>query len=125
MNRPSDPEHDDLDLVAPECRPTTDRIQRVLDGDGSLAEFDADPHPALCPTCRERVCAARVLLAALATAPEAPVAPARSTGSILAAVRADHRARIRRRVFAAAGGLAVAAVVAVVIWLRWPAPQPD
>jgi hypothetical protein len=125
MTRTDHPEPDDLDLVAPACRPTTERLQRVLDGDGTLVELDTDPHPAVCLTCRERIRAARGMLAALATAPEAPVAPAGLSGSILAAVRADRRARLRQRVFAAAGGLAVAAAVVLVIWLRWPVPQSD
>jgi hypothetical protein len=118
MNRPSHPELDDADPVAPACRPTTDRIQRVLDGEAAEG-LDADPHSAVCPICRERIRAARLFLAAVA---ERPAVRAGLTDSILATVRADRRARLRRRVFAAVGGLAVAATVALVVWLNRPTP---
>src|SRR5262249_41064974 len=113
MNRPSHPGLDDADPVAPACRPTTDRIQRVLDGEAAEG-LDADPHSAVCPICRERIRAARLFLAAV---PERPAVRAGLTDSILATVRADRRARLRRRVFAAVGGLAVAATVALVVLL--------
>jgi hypothetical protein len=122
MNRP--PESELPDPVAPGCRPTTDRLQSVLDGVTSAAALDTDAHAVVCPVCRDRIRAARVLLAGLPTVTAPPSMPVDLAGSILAAVRSDGRARYRRRVFAAAGGLAIAATVAVVVWLRWPTPQP-
>ena len=114
------------ELVPPECRPTVDRLQRVLDGDLSADVLDADPHRAACPACRERVAAARLLVSVLAKPADA--APPGLADRILEGVRADRRARSRRRAFAVAGGLAVAAAVALVVWLRWPGdtgPAPD
>src|SRR5687768_13555372 len=85
--------------VPPECRATVDLIQRVLDGEAT--DLDADAHAGACPTCRERVRAARVLLSVLALPSEAVAVPSNFTDSVLGAVRADRRARTRRRAFAA------------------------
>lgn len=107
---------DTADLTPPACGPTLARLQAALDGDGPLDPLDADPHALGCPVCRERIRAARVLLAALA-APTVPATlPPAFTNSILAAVRADRRARSRRQVFALAGGLAAAAAVLVAVF---------
>lgn len=115
----------DHDPIPPTCRPTTDRLQAVLDGELDAAAIDADPHPAACRTCRERVAAARVVLAVLAN-PE-PVAPsAGMTDAILAAMKADRYARIRRRSYAASIGVlaAVAASVMLIAWLTKSPPVP-
>jgi hypothetical protein len=115
------------ELVPPACRPTVERLQGVLDGDLPSAALDADPHAAACAACRERVAAARLLASVLAAPAEATPAPPGLTDRILEAVRADRRAGARRA-FALAGGLAVAAAVALVVWLRWPndaTPAPD
>lgn len=107
----------------PACAPTADRIQAVLDGllpPGALA---ADPHPALCPACRGRVRAARLVLAALAGPVNPITVPAGLANAILVGVRADRRARTRRRAFALVGGLAAAAAVAVAVWMNWPKSQ--
>src|SRR5437763_757154 len=61
MTFPSDP-----DLTPPACEPTVARLQAVLDGDLPADALDADPHPAACPTCAERIRAARLMLAMLA-----------------------------------------------------------
>jgi hypothetical protein len=96
-----------------------DRLQLVLDGELGQAALDADPHPAVCAACRERIAAARMLLSVLATPPEPIPLPTGMTDAILTAVRQDRRGRVRRRVFALAGGVAVAAAVVVAVWLRW------
>lgn len=114
------PEPDDL--VPPACRPTTDRLQAVLDGDARAAALDADPHAVACPACRDRVRAAFVLLGALPATPRTTVR-VDLADTIVAAVRADARSRFRRRVLT--GVCALAASVALVVWLRWPTPQPD
>ncbi len=118
------PFEEDADAVPPGCRPTTDRLQAALDGDLPPAVLDADPHPAVCPVCRERVRAARLLLAALADPPPRPGASPGLTASILAAVKTDRRARSRRRAFALAGGLAAAAAVLVAVWVFTSPAQP-
>jgi hypothetical protein len=115
MLKPYDPT-DNAEPVPPQCRATVELLQRALDGDASAEALDADAHPGACPTCRERLRAARVLLAALAV-PAAPVVvPSGFADRVLGAMKADRRARSRRRVFAAVGGLAVAAAVLVGVW---------
>jgi len=104
--------------VLPMCRPTVDRIQSVLDGEQTADALDADPHAIACPVCRERIRAARLLLIALAEYP-APAASPDLTNTIVAGVRADRRMRMRRRVFAAVGGCAVAAAVLIGVWAWW------
>jgi hypothetical protein len=114
------------ELLPPACRPTVDRLQGVLDGDYHATALEADPHLVACAACRQRVAAARLLVSMLAAPTESRPASPRLADRILDAVRDDRRARSRRRVFAAAGGLAVAAAVALVVWLRWPADAgPD
>ncbi|MBY0461510.1 MAG: hypothetical protein K2V38_29685, partial [Gemmataceae bacterium] len=56
----------------PECTPTLDALQRVLDGeaDTTLDALAAGRHARACPTCRERLRAAQMLLAVLAAPPE-------------------------------------------------------
>jgi hypothetical protein len=108
-----------------------------LTGDLTVDALDADPHLATCADCRERVAAARLLVSVLAT-PAAPTKPpAELTNRILDALAADgveqpgsdagtpgtarsSRPARRRWAFAFVG-LALAASVALVVWLRWPA----
>lgn len=128
MAKPYDPA-DDSDPVAPECRATADAIQRVLDGVAAPETLDADPHAGACPACRERLRAARVLLAVLA-APGDPVpVPAAFTDRVLSAVRADRTASVRRRrMLSVAGVLALAAAVLVGAWViidTNPVPAPE
>lgn len=111
------------DPTPPACAPTAERIQAVLDGQLSPDALAADPHPAACPACRERVRAARLVLAALAEPCEPITVPAGLTNAILAGVRADRRARTRRRVLAYVGGFAAAAAIALAVWLNWPKPR--
>lgn len=120
MNRPP-PETEDYEPVDPACRPTTARLQLLLDGDANADEFESDPHTVTCRACRERVRAARLVLAAMAV-PAVPIVPGGLTSSILAGVRVERRGRVRRQVFAAVGGFAIAATVAIVVWVSWPAP---
>src|SRR4051794_26454018 len=111
MTVPFDPE-----LIPPACEPTVARLHAVLDGDLPADVLDADPHPATCSTCAERIRAARLLLTALAEPPESMPLPAGLTNAILAGVRADRRKRLRQRVGLAVGGLAAAATVVVAVW---------
>ncbi|WP_439627138.1 hypothetical protein [Gemmata sp.] len=114
--------------VGPECRATVDRLHLVMDGDLGAAALDADPHPAVCSACRDRIATARLVLSVLAT-PEPVVLPAGLHDRIVAAVCADRVAekeqrfrRIRRQAYAGALGipLAIAASVALVGWLQPP-----
>src|SRR5438270_9864416 len=110
MLKPYDP-FDESDPVPPECRATVDRIQRALDGDISAAALDADAHAGACPTCRERVRAARVLLSVLATPSEPVAVPEGFADRIVQSMWADRHARTRRRSYAAAIGALAAAVL--------------
>lgn len=116
-------DYPEIDPTPPACAPTADRIQAVLDGLLPPDALAADLHPAACPVCRERVRAARLVLAALAEPCEPITVPAGLTNAILAGVRADRRARTRRRVLAYVGGFAAAAAIAVAVWMNWPKPQ--
>ena len=86
--------------VPPECRATVARIQSVLDGDASES-LDADAHPIACPTCRERVRAARVLLSVLATPSEPVPVPADFADRVVKAMWAEKHVRTRRRSYVA------------------------
>ncbi len=99
------------------CGPTLAAVHAVLDGDTSPAAVESDAHALGCPSCRARVAEARVLLAALALPPQSVTVPSRFAPGVLSAVRADRRARTRRRLLVSVGGgLAVAAAVMVAVW---------
>ncbi len=132
---PIDP-FDPVTLVPPVCQATVKRLQGILDGELPADALDADPHPAACAACRERVAAARLMISVLGLATEPAPIPSGLTERILDAVQADHaerRVRTRRRVFAFTGGLAIAAAVVIAVYLNWPtktqpnnpAPPPD
>ena len=82
--------------LAPACGPTMELVQRILDGELPAAALNADPHPALCDACRERIAIARLMQKTL-MAPSSPCVPSGLTESILSAAREDRLARIRRR----------------------------
>jgi hypothetical protein len=103
------------------CGPTLERIQAVLDRIHPPAILATDRHPAECAACRQRVRAARVLLDSFAN-PPATAIPAGFTDSIVAAVRADRRWRLRQRFYALTGGSLVAAALAIVVFLNQPKP---
>ncbi|MCI0701784.1 MAG: hypothetical protein L0241_11930 [Planctomycetia bacterium] len=117
--------------IPPQCRATVELLQRVLDGDERAESLDADPHPAACLSCRERLRAARVLLSALSVPNEPVSVPVGFTDTILSAVKADQRYRARRRAFATVGGLAVAAALVIGVWFiakgtsENPNPNPN
>ena len=112
MHTALDPFTDDRP-VPPECRATADRLQLALDGDALFD--DTDTHAVACLACRDRVRAARVLLAMLAT-PEPVAVPAGFSARVLTAVAADRRVQTRGRVYKAAAWLALAAAVLVGAW---------
>jgi len=99
----------------PECRATVARLQTVLDGEAPPEALDADPHPVVCTTCRERIGAARVLLSVLSQ-PSAPTAvPTDFSARVVKAVREDRRAR-RHGAYKVAAGLALAATVLLAVF---------
>src|SRR5262245_36996490 len=100
--------------VPPVCRPTVDRLQLVLDGALPAAALDADAHATACPACRARIAAARLVLSALAAPGGFPI-PSGLTDGILSAVREDCYARIRRRSYAVAVGVAVALAASLLL----------
>lgn len=106
-------------FLTPDCGQTVARLQFVLDGELPATALDHDPHAVACPQCRERIATARVVLANLPLPADPP--DAQLTRQILAAVSAnaerDRGERSRRRVFALAGGLAIAASLWLGIWL--------
>ncbi len=115
------PEHEVS--VPPACRATTDRIQRTLDGELAVDRWPLDAHIGECGDCRERIHAMRLLLAALAV-PRPPITvPAGLSKSILASVHSDRRDRARVRMLARVGSFALAASVALVVWLNVPTPS--
>ena len=109
--------------VPPDCRETVDRLQSVLDGDLPVTELDADPHPLSCITCQQRIAAARLLIAVLRTHAVPGTAPTSLTDRILNGVSEARRAR--RRTLAFTSALALAAGVALAVWLRSPTVHPD
>jgi hypothetical protein len=111
MTSPFEPE-----LVPPACEPTVERLQQVLDGELPADSLDTEMHAAGCRVCRERIRAARLLLAALSEPAEPVCVPVDLTSTILAGVRADRRRRARQRAFVAVSGLAVAASVVLAVW---------
>jgi hypothetical protein len=113
------------DLPPPACRPTLARLQLVLDRELPAATLDSDQHAPECLACRERIAAARLLLAEMAS-PSRPAVPVGLTHAVLTAVREDSFARLRRRSYAVAAGTiaALAASVAVIVWLTGAPDRP-
>ena len=107
--------------ISPECGPTLERVQAVLDRIHPASILASDAHPAVCSACRARVRAA-VLMLKLFAEPRDVRVPVSLTNAILAGVRADRRTRSRRRAFAWVGGFAAAASVAFAIWFNQPKP---
>lgn len=110
------------ELVPPVCRPTVARLQSVLDGELEAAALDADPHPAACRACRDRIAGARMVLEVLATY-EPVAAPVGLTDRILGAVKEDGYARLRRRSYAGAIA-AVATLAASLLLVGWLTRTP-
>ena len=121
---PTDAFADEPDPVAPQCRPTADTIQSVLDGDAAPAALAADPHPLTCATCRERVRAARVLLAVLTAPADAVAVPAGFTEKVMGDVWGAWHARRRKRVRTAGALVALAAAVLVAAFAIFT-PRPE
>jgi hypothetical protein len=105
--------------IAPECGPTLERVQAVLDRIHPASILDADLHPATCPACRQRVRAALLVHSAFAK-PEQVSVPAELTGAILAGVRRDRISRARQRGLLYAGSFAAAAAILLAIWFNQP-----
>lgn len=108
------------DSVPPGCRPAVDRLQALLDDRRSPNELLADPHVSGCADCRERVRGAAVVADLLSLALDAVAVPAGFADAVVGDVLADRRRRLRVR-FAGrvAGGLAVAACLAVAVGVWW------
>jgi hypothetical protein len=99
--------------IPPECGPTLERIQSVLDRIHSASILAADPHLESCMACCERVSAARQVLTAFAE-PKRVAASPNLTETILAGMKRDRIARARRRGLLMAGSF-VAAVIGVIV----------
>ncbi len=105
--------------ISPECGPTLERVQAVLDRIHPASILTTDAHLAVCSACRARVRAAELMLKLFAEPVEVRV-PISLTNAILAGVRADRQTRSRRRAFALVGGFAAAAAVAFAVWFNQP-----
>lgn len=105
--------------IPPECGPTLERIQSVLDRIHPASILAADPHPAACAACRERVRAAQHLIGAFAENRPVTV-PAGFADSILAGVHRAERLQFRRRAAALFGGFAMAAAIGLAVWFNQP-----
>jgi hypothetical protein len=112
-------DYDDLPLK-PECAAALDVLNRWLDRETLAVPPDVANHVAACPDCGGRFAASGQLSAALAGDDSAPVPPD-LTERIVADVLFDFRRRRRSRVLSIAGA-ALAAGVALAIWLTRPAP---
>ena len=108
--------------LSPDCRQVIDRLQSVLDGELPATALEVDPHATACRTCRERIAAGKLVWNSLRTAQESSLFRAALTGQIVMAIHTDRqrqrRNRVRRRLFA--GGLAIAAMLLIVIRSGWP-----
>ena len=114
----------DDEPVPPECRTTVARIQSALDGDADALATDADAHATACAACRERVRAARVLLAALATPAEPVAVPTGFADRVVKAMWEDRHVRTRRGVYKAVAYLALAAAVLIGVFYFASPPRP-
>ncbi|AMV24886.1 hypothetical protein VT84_10845 [Gemmata sp. SH-PL17] len=124
MRKPDD--FIDAEPNALECRAAVNSIQRALDGDVSPDALDTDPHFSVCATCRERLRAARVVLAVLA-APSEPVTESVGfTDRVLHAVHEDRHTQTRQRIYKVAACAALAAAVLLAVFaLTNPAQKSE
>jgi hypothetical protein len=104
-------------FIPPECRPTLERIQAVLDRVHPASIVSADPHPASCEACCERVRAAQRMLDLFAE--PVSVRPG-FADSVLAEVAHEHKRLHRRKTAAVFGGFALAASVALAFAVNQP-----
>jgi hypothetical protein len=102
--------------IPPECATTLALLHRRLDGESVETSAEVAAHAALCPDCRARLVAARLLAAA--PAPHEPPVPALVTERIITGVLADARRRRSRRWSLSTIG--IAAAVTFALWLTRP-----
>ncbi|VTR96529.1 unnamed protein product [Gemmata massiliana] len=124
MQKPDD--FTDAEPAALECRAAVNSIQCALDGDVSPDVLDADPHFGACVACRERLRAARVVLAVLATPSEPVTVPVGFADRVLHAVHEDRHTQTRQRIYKVAACAALAAVVLLAVFaLTNPAQKSE
>ena len=112
----------DDEAVPPKCRATVARLQSALDGDADTLATDA--HATACAACRERVRAARVLLAVLATPAEPVAVPAGFADHVVKAMWADKNVRTRRQSYAGVMA-ALAASLLLIAGVSWYFSPPQ
>jgi hypothetical protein len=109
--------------VPPACRQSTVLLQRVCDNELPASSLDTDSHLAVCSVCRERIAAAKHVLAALSSPIDATTPQPNLTDKIVAAVLGNFeitcQTRLRRRVYTLSGGLAIAAGLLLAVWYVW------
>jgi hypothetical protein len=104
-------------LIPPECGPTVERIQSVLDRIHGASILSADVHAASCEACQARVHAALRLMELFVE----PVSVRPNfVDSVLSEVAHDRRVRLRRKAAAVFGGFAMAAAIGIALWVNQP-----
>src|SRR5579883_265506 len=125
MKKPNNPSRNEPASVPPECAATVDRVQAVLDGEAGVESLDVDSHPAVCPACRERVRAARVLLSVLTASREPVEVPGDFADRVVKVMWEDRHVRIRRRVYVATAWLALAAAILIALYTLVNPDRPE
>jgi anti-sigma factor RsiW len=105
------------------CQACQDLLQQHLDGGGIADRTSLDTHLRTCPECTALHAAGRRLQHGLRLL-SIPTLSAGLTDRITARLRAEHRARLRRR-WVTVGALAASVVAVVLAWWYWPVPQPS
>lgn len=106
------------------CRAALDWLQCRLDGAGTESPPAVADHIAVCGTCRERFQAAERLLSLLSAASSAP-SMVMDSDRTAAIVISDLRTRRRRLWVGRAAALAAAVALAVWLWPRPTAHEPQ
>lgn len=103
--------------IPPECGPTVERIQSVLDRVHPSSILSANAHASSCAACRSRVASALRMMELFSE----PVSVGFGfADSILAEVAQDRRIQYRRRVAVVFGGFAMAAAIGLALWMNQP-----
>ncbi|MFO0805118.1 MAG: hypothetical protein U0791_18585 [Gemmataceae bacterium] len=103
--------------IPPECGPTVERIQSVLDRVHPASILSADAHASSCAACRSRVASALRMMELFAE----PVSVRSGfADSILVELAHHRRIQYRRKAAAVFGGFAMAAAIGLALWMNQP-----
>jgi hypothetical protein len=111
----------DYSSIPSSCRHAMDQLQRVFDGELQATILDTDAHAVTCEVCRKRIKMAQLLIRSLAvprnTLKIVPKMTEVLVESLLSDFTSQRRLRFRRRAFAVAASVTVAAGVLLTVWL--------